>query len=112
AILILSLLAACNINAPPQGGATPTIQPVDPTITPEITLTLPPSPTIAMPQVESATPTMTDAPATSTPTPTDTPGPFEHTIRAGDSLISIIQEYGYTDFNTAPGSIISEIVRI
>jgi LysM repeat protein len=106
------LLAACNINTPPQGGATPTIQAVEPTLTPETTLTLPPTPTAAMPQVESATPTPTQAPPTVTPTPTNTPGPYEHTIQAGDSLISIIQEYGYIDFSTAPGSIISEVVRI
>ncbi len=111
-VLIACLLSACNFNPAPQGGATPTIQEIAPTHTPEASYTPSQTPTIAIPQVESSTPTPTAAPPTATPTASDTPGPFQHIIREGDSLISIVQEYGYTDFSITPGSILSEIVRI
>jgi hypothetical protein len=110
--LTLVLLAACNFTNAPQGGATPTIQDVPPTLTEPPTLTLPPSLTAPPFEIESPTPTETPAPPTVTPTPTETPGPYEHTIRAGDSLITIIQEYGYREFSTGPGSVIDEIVRL
>jgi LysM repeat protein len=108
----LLLLAACNFSNDPQAGATPTVQEVAVSNTPEptLTLTLAPTPTLPQLQVESPTPSPTPAPPTITPTVTETLGPYEHTIKAGDSLITIIQEYGYTDFNTGPGSIIAAVV--
>ncbi len=36
-------------------------------------------------------------PPTGTPTATSTPGPHEHTIRAGDTCIGIAAEYGHVD---------------
>lgn len=39
--------------------------------------------------------------------PSETPGPYQHIIAEGDTLITIIQTYGYTDL-----SVIGEIVRI
>jgi LysM repeat protein len=111
-LAIAGLLSACNFSPAPQGGATPTIQGIISTATAEVTPTPLPTATLSVPQVESATSTATPAPPTITPTATNTPGPYEYTIQAGDSLISIIQNFGYTDFSTAPGSIISEVVRI
>ena len=113
---MLFALAACNFSTAPQGGATPTIQAVPVTNTPEgqVTLTVTSAPTLTLdlPQVESPTPTETPAPPTVTPTATDTPGPYEHTIASGETLGYIIQQYGYTDLSTAPGSIIAEVVAM
>jgi len=106
------LLAACNFNPAPQGGATPTIEEIPPTFTLIATLTLSPTLTTLSPQVESPTQTATTAPPSLTPTVTETLGPYEHTIQVGDSLIIIIQAYDYSDFSTSPGSIIDEIVRL
>jgi len=108
----LSLLTGCNFSPAPQGDATPTIEAVLPTVTSEATSILAPSLTVETPLVETPTSTPTPAPPTITLTPTDTPGPYEHTIEVGDSLITIIQQYDYTDFSTSPGSIIDQIVRI
>jgi hypothetical protein len=108
------LLANCNFSPEPQGGATPTLEAEAfvPTVTSEATLTLAPSMTVELLQVETPTSTPTTAPPTETLLPTFTLGPYEHTIVVGDSLITIIQEYSYTDFSTSPGSIIDEIVRL
>ncbi|NWG15114.1 MAG: LysM peptidoglycan-binding domain-containing protein [Chloroflexi bacterium] len=103
------LLAGCNFTPLPQ--ATPTIQPIAPTGEPSSTPT-PTETTAFEPPVESPTPSFTAAPPTETWTPTATPGPYEHTIREGDSLITIVQVYGYTNLSVAPGSIISDIVAL
>jgi LysM repeat protein len=82
------------------------------------TSTLAPTPTsesennISSLQVETPTVTSTAAPPTETPTITLTPGPYEHTIREGDSLITIVQEYGYTDFRVGAGAIIDQVVQL
>src|SRR5262249_23557510 len=96
----------------PQGGATPTPQAIVATLTSAPTLTFIPSPTLAALEVESPTPTDTIGAPTVTPTTTETPGPYQHTIKEGDSLITIVQEYGYTDFSPEPGGIIDQIVRM
>lgn len=112
--LMLWLLSACNFSNAPQGGATPTVQAVPATNTPEVTLTVTSAPTLTLdlPQVESPTPTETPAPPTITPTATDTPGPYGHTIKSGETLGYIIGTYGYTDLSTGPGSIIAEVVAM
>jgi len=111
-VISVYFLTACNFSSTPQGGSTPTIEAVLPTATAEATFTLAPSLTVEVPLVETPTSTATPAPPTITLTPTDTPGPYEHIVEAGDSLITIIQQYGYADFSTSPGSIIDQIVRI
>lgn len=111
-LLIILIIAGCNFSPAPQGGATPTIQQIEPTETPIATLILTPSLTIISPQIETPVPSATSAPPSITPTATNTPGPYEHTVKTGDSLITIIQEYDYTDFSIAPGSIIDEVVRL
>jgi hypothetical protein len=94
-------LAACDFPAIPPGVVTPTLESlVTPSGTPDATetATLTPSPiVIAQPQLESPTPTFTPGPPTETATPTETPGPFQHTIAEGETLIRIIQQYGYDD---------------
>lgn len=108
------LLAGCNFSPVPQQ-ATPTVQAI--TLTFEVTATLTAAPTLTAPpvlepQIESPTPTATAAPPTETFTPTATLGPYEHEIKDGDSLITIVQEYGYTDLGVGPGSIIAQVVAI
>jgi hypothetical protein len=112
--LLLAGLSACNFSNAPQGGATPTVQAVPATNTPDVTLTATSAPTLTLdlPQVESPTPTETPAPPTITPTATDTPGPYEHTIETGQTLGYIVQQYGYTDLSIGPGSIIAEVVAM
>jgi hypothetical protein len=103
-----SFLAGCNFAPEPQG---------DPSSTPQATLSLSPSTTepsltpsvfvSPSPQIAAPTPTFTALPPSETPTPSETPGPYVHTIAEGDTLITIIQTYEYTDL-----SVINEIVRI
>jgi LysM repeat protein len=109
----LLLLAGCNFNTAPQGEVTPTIQAVVATDTAAPTDTLTPLPTaLSALEIESATPTATAAPPTETPTPSSTPGPYEHTIKEGDSLISIVAEDNYTDFTVGKGGIIDQVVSL
>jgi LysM repeat protein len=112
-IVVMLMLAGCNFSTTPQGGATPTIEAIAVTTQAPATATIAPSVTPSpQPIVESPTPTDTALPPTDVPPPTQTPGPIQHTIKAGETLGYIIQLYGYKDFSTKPGSIISEIVRI
>ena len=106
------IMVGCNFNTTPPGGATPTVQALQPTETPIATLTLSPTLTLISPQIETATASATAAPPTITPTATNTLGPYEHVVAAGDSLITIIQEYDHTDLSVGPGSIIDQVVRL
>lgn len=106
---VLIMAGGCNFTLVPP--ATPTLQAMTATI--ESTFTATPTATLtAEPLVESPTPTATAAPPTETFTPSPTPGPYEHTIQENESLITIVQEYGYTDLSVAPGSIIDQVVRM
>jgi hypothetical protein len=104
----LCILAACNFAPEPQDDTTSTPQPAlspssftsEPSLTPSAVLS-------PLPQVATPTPTFTALPPSETPTPSETPGPYVHTIAEGDTLITIIQTYGYTDLG-----VIDEIVRI
>jgi hypothetical protein len=115
AILLLSsalALSGCNLNLNP-GGATPTVQAIITTETPEPTLTLPPSATLpAQPQITSATPSPTPPPPSETPTPSDTPGPYEHIMAQNETLGYIVQLYGYTDLSVGVGGIIDQVVAL
>jgi len=64
------------------------------TLTP--TATPAPTPTIALISLATLPPTATPAPYTPapTPTPTVTPTPIFYTIKQGDSLLGVAQEYG------------------
>jgi hypothetical protein len=107
-IALLAVMAGCNFGPAPEDDASPTPEPVissspessEPSLTPSATLS--PAPPVA-----SATPTFTALPPSITPTPSDTPGPYEYTIAENDTLITIIQTYGYTDLG-----VIAEIVRM
>src|SRR5690606_2305833 len=57
--------------------------------------------------VETAPPSSTPGPPTAPPPPTAPLGPYEHTITAGDTLLYIIQLYGYRE-----ASVLSEVVRM
>jgi LysM repeat protein len=118
-VLLAMVSAGCNFSpAPP---ATATASPQPPTSTTAATAlalmpteTLPPQATTNVEPVllESPTLTATATELSVTLTPSATPGPFQYTIKANDSLIAIIQQYGYQDFSTSPGSIIDQIVRL
>jgi hypothetical protein len=108
----LFVVAGCNFSSTPQGGATPTVQAIRPTETTIATLTLTPTLTLISPLVETPSPSPTAAPPTITPTVTNTLGPYEHVVAVGDSLITIIQEYDYTDLSVGSGSIIDQVVRL
>jgi hypothetical protein len=109
--LLLVLLAGCNFAPVPQGEASPTVEQVTLTQAVELpTATATPTATeqlLVQPVVETATATFTPGPPTMPPSLTPTPGPYEHTIKQGETLGYIIQLYGYRDF-----SVINEIVRI
>jgi len=106
AVVLLCALAACNFSPSPQGDASPSPEAVlspslaESSLTPSLT-------TSPQPQVATPTPTPTSLPSSVTPTPSETLGPYEHTVAQNDTLITIIQQYGYTDL-----SVIAEIVRI
>lgn len=115
ALLICGLGAGCS--SAPQGNVTPTVEALLSTPTAAITLTLPPSATLIQPTTEQVsvntlTPTPTSAPPTETPLPTPTFGPYEYTVQANDTLGFIVQQFGYQDLSTGPGSIIDQVVRL
>lgn len=106
------ILAACNFAPAPQGDVSPTIEAIELTEAPtESGLTPSPSSTPTQEAdgalVETATPSPTPGPPTLPPPPTATLGPYEHTIAAEDTLLYIIQLYGYRDT-----SVLSEVVAI
>lgn len=76
-----------------------------PTQTPGGGPSLTPSPTVPPTITPSETPP--PPPPSATPTATETPGPYVHTIVAGDSCIKIAYDYGHTSLD-----VIAEIVRI
>lgn len=106
--ILLMLMSGCNFAPLPQGDFTPTVE--------EVALTLPPSPepsltpsvtmTPEMPAITTE-PTATPLPPSETPLPSETPGPYEHVMKANETLLYIIQLYGYRDFG-----VIDEIVRM
>lgn len=59
-----------------------------------VQVTATPRPTLNLPTVTNAPPTMTMTP---TPAPTDTPGPCMQEVLAGDSLIAIVARCGHRD---------------
>ena len=97
-LLGASILSSCNFAPLPQGGFTPTVEEVTITVpaSPERSAT--PSPTVT-PEVLSVTtePTSTPLPPSETPLPTATLGPYEHVIQANETLLYIIQLYGYRE---------------
>ncbi|RMG84474.1 MAG: LysM domain-containing protein [Chloroflexi bacterium] len=118
-LAVSMLLSACNFNAGPEAthtvAATDTPIIVTPTndavsmantAVPLLTPLNTPSPTMEI-LIASATPSPTPLPPTATHTPSPTPGPYEHTIREGEVLLSIVQQYGYFDL-----SIIDDVVAL
>ncbi len=102
----VSGLVGCNFVPAPQGEASPTVEtieitvpPTEPPLTPSLTAT---EAAPVGPVLEDATPTDTSGPPTLPPPPTATLGPYEHTIREQDTLLFIIQQYGYRDFGVIP----------
>ena len=59
------------------------------------TATVPPTATFPPTITPTLSPTV--APPSDTPLPTNTPGPFDHSIRAGDDCIAIVYQYGHVD---------------
>ena len=108
-LLICAALTGCNFSPSQEGGVSPTVERIEITnfasVTPSLTATL--EATESSLAVETATATFTVGPPTLPPLPTETLGPYEHTIRQGETLGAIIQFYNYRDF-----SVIDEIVRI
>jgi hypothetical protein len=115
-LLITVIVGACgnNDNLTPTAQAVveqpvnplPQVEPPTPTLTATFTPTMQPSeqPTIT----PSPTATETQLPS-ATPSPTPTEGPWEYTIREGDTLLVIIQREPFNYRNT---DVIREIVRI
>ncbi|PJF41623.1 MAG: hypothetical protein CUN54_00385 [Phototrophicales bacterium] len=111
------LLAACNFTrqrpvtpSPSPLPASPTPLVMSPTATmnsaAEVSSTATPV-DVAAAQLVVASPTA-PPPPTMTFTPSPTPGPYEHTLQEGQTLIAIVQLYGYRDFT----SILDEVVRL
>ncbi len=114
-ICVCVLMVGCS--SAPQGGVTPTVEAIIATSTEIPTITLTASPSLVQEPVQqvavgSSTPTETAAPPTETLTPSPTPGPYEYTIQANDTLGFIIQQFGYTDFSRDPGHIMDQVVRL
>lgn len=129
ALLGMIILSACNFNT--SENATPTAddlieEPINPlpertepgetpSASPTVTVTLSPTLTPTEPApapVEVTTNTPSPSPIPSaTPLPSATPGPIEHIMQAEETLLFIIQLYGYSlqdDFQNA----INQIIRI
>lgn len=105
--VLLLAMAGCNFNSGPEGGFTPTAQPST-TATLTLTASPVPSPTnTEIPQLATLPASLTPLPPTETPTPTETLGPYEHEVKAGENLISIVGQYGYHDLN-----VIAEVVAL
>ncbi len=103
---LLLLMTGCNFAQGPVGGVSPTVEVIEQTAVPSVTLTASATVTQATVQVNAA-PTLPPATPTQMPTPTDTPGPYEYTIQADDTLGYIVQLFGYRDFG-----VFDEIVRM
>ncbi|MCB9460010.1 MAG: LysM peptidoglycan-binding domain-containing protein [Anaerolineaceae bacterium] len=110
------MVAACNLTAP-EDISTPTVESLitdTPTVIPTSTLTSTP---IAPPTNENSfVPVVVASPidANSTPdlslpevTPTETPGPYEHLIQSGDTMSSIVFQYGYRDL-----TVVDDVLRL
>lgn len=111
------VLGLSSCGGAPQGGVTPTLEMIFASLTPMPTNTVSATVTLTQAPIEqvavsSSTPTATPAPPTETYTPSPTAGPYEYTVQDKDTLGFIIQQFGYTDFGTAPGSIIDQVVRL
>jgi len=112
-LLVLALLlSACNINAP-EMISTPTVELLE-TATPSVTPS--PSPTATMSvddevvvPVVVVTPPREDSDMAPTVelTPSPTLGPYEYVIQSGDTMFSILPQFGYRDL-----AVVDEIVRI
>jgi hypothetical protein len=107
---LVILLAGCGGAPVTTPTPTATATPVEIAQVPTATLTL--APTVPPAQVESPTPTLSPEPPTETPLPSPTPGPYEHTVAASDTLLFVIQLYGYTDLSVGPGSVAAEVVAL
>lgn len=108
AIFMSMVLSACNFNTEPP---TPTVS-VPQTATSEsvtaspspdasATPSLTPSPVPTVERIVLITPTPpgTAVPTTEPATPTLTPGPYEVTVAAGDTMSRILPRFGYLDFS-------------
>lgn len=111
--LLAMLLAACNLTAPEIMG-TPTVEVlISETPTLAQTPSLTPSPIVT--EENNIIPVVIASPiqesTSSAPTlviePSPTPGPFEHVVQDGETLLYILQQYGYFDLGPA-----DEILRI
>lgn len=109
-VVLVGLLAGCGGTAVPTATPSATASPAAMAQVPTVTQT--PLPTVPPVQVESPTPTFSPEPPTLTLPPSPTPGPYEHTVEASDTLLYVIQLYGYTDLSTGPGSIAAEVVSL
>jgi len=105
---VLSMaLSACNFNTEPPTPTvsvpqshTPAISPT-PTIEATATISLTPSPAPTVERIVLITPTPPAPlePTTEPATPTPTPGPYEVTVAAGDTMSRILPRFGYQDFS-------------
>lgn len=108
AVLILALITiAAGCANPPQ---VPTPTPIEealpsPSATPQPTASATPTPTAAL-QIAQPTDVPTQ-PVTDEPAATPTPSVVEYVIQPDDTLIYIIQQFGYRDL-----AVLGEIVRI
>ncbi len=100
-LLVAALtLVACDTDL---GVPTPTVEGIEeldplpdrPTQAPSVTLQPTTSPTVVVAILETPLPTFTPLPPSLTPTPTETPGPYEHVVQPGETLLAIVQLYGY-----------------
>lgn len=114
--MVVSTMAACNLTAP-DDIATPTVESLitdTPTVMPTATLTdtpiAPPTSDSSFVPVIVASPISQDATSEISlveTTPTETPGPYEHLIASGETMSSIVFQYGYRDL-----SVVNEILRL
>ncbi|MBL8160818.1 MAG: LysM peptidoglycan-binding domain-containing protein [Anaerolineae bacterium] len=101
----------------PQPAVTPTIEEIiasptsEPSLTPtpEIIPSFTPASAVVL---ESPTATFTLPPPSETFTPSPTPGPYEHVIQQDETLLYIIQLYGYTDLSIGTGGIVDQVVSL
>ena len=108
AVVLSMALSACNFNTEPPTptvsfpqSPTPDTIPLSPTPDASATPSLTPSIAPTVERIILITPTLPGSPVPTTEpaTPTPTPGPYEVTVAAGDTMSRILPRFGYLDFS-------------
>lgn len=102
-LCLMTILTGCNfvrLDSPADPTEAPVVAPATVNATAEATVT-------SAPVIEVSVDTPTPLPDPTAVLPSATPGPWQHVVRAGETLGFIIQRYGYRNFD-----VIDQIVQL